>query len=37
MHSDLSLATTMPSSWSSRPSGVIMKFSRVTFVDSSGR
>ena len=28
--SGLSLATTIPSSWSSRPSGVIMKFSKVT-------
>lgn len=37
LYSDLSLATTMPSSWSSRPSGVIMKLRRVTFVESSGR
>lgn len=33
----LSLATTIPSSWSSRPSGVIMKLSRDTLVASSGR
>ena len=32
-----SLATTMPSSWSSRPSGVIMKLSSVTLTWSSGR
>ena len=32
-----SLATTMPSSWSSRPAGVIMKLSSVTLTCSSGR
>jgi len=32
-----SLATTMPSSWSSRPSGVIMKLSSVTLTETSGR
>jgi len=31
--SGLSLATTMPSSWSCIPSGVIMKFSRVTWTE----
>lgn len=35
--SDLSFATTMPSSWSSRPSRVIMKLRRETLVDNSGR
>ena len=29
--SGFSRATTIPSSWSSRPSGVIMKFSSVTW------
>ena len=32
-----SLATTMPSIWSSRPSGVIMKLSSVTLTETSGR
>lgn len=31
--SGLSLATTMPNSWSCIPSGVIMKFSRVTWTE----
>ena len=32
-----SCATTMPSSWSARPSGVIRKLTSVTLVDTSGR
>lgn len=35
--SGFSLATTIPSSWSVRPSQVIMKFKIVTFVETSGR
>ena len=31
-----SLATTMPSSWSCSPSGVIMKLSSVTLTETSG-
>ena len=34
--SGLSFATTMPSSWSSRPSGVVTKFSKFTFTQISG-
>lgn len=35
--SGLSLATTIPRSWSSRPIGVIMKFSSVTLTATSGK